>query len=85
MTTPGGRRSGTEPVRARSALGLRLTLSLFFAPLFLAGTGLLAWWAAESGPGDSPGRTALAVLSGVCAFLFLVAAADAAVLLHRRK
>ncbi|SFF59073.1 hypothetical protein SAMN05216251_12082 [Actinacidiphila alni] len=85
MSTTSKRHTGTEPVRARTAGRLRLLLSLLFAPVFLVGAGLLAWWAAESGSGDAPGRTVLAVLAGVCALLFLVAVTDAAVLGRRAR
>lgn len=82
MTTPVKHRSGTEPVRARSARNLRLVLSLVYAPVFLIAAGLLAWWAADSGP---DGRAVLALIAGVCALLFVIAAADAAVLLLRAR
>lgn len=78
-------RAGTEPIRAKSALGLRLLLSLVYAPLFLAGAGLLSWWAAVSEPGDSPGRTVLVVLAAICLALALLATADATRLARRRR
>jgi len=77
--------AGSEPLRAKSALGLRLLLSVVYTPLFLAGAGLLSWWAAQSRPGDSPGRTVLVVLAAVCLALALLAAADAARLTRRRR
>lgn len=80
MSTPGKDRSGTEPVRARSAVNLRILLSVIFAPIFLIAAGLLAWWAAGAGP---DGRAALSLIAGVCALLFVIATADAAVLRHR--
>ena len=78
-------RSATEPANARSAVGLRLLLSVCYAPVFLAAAALLALWSVLSAPGSSPGSVVLAVLSGVCAALAAVAAADAAVLMHRRR
>lgn len=82
MTTPLKDRSGTEPVRAKSARDLRLLLSLVFAPVFLIAAGLLSWWAADSGP---DGKASLGLLAGVCTVLFFVAAADAAILLRRAR
>ncbi|WP_258053812.1 DUF6343 family protein, partial [Streptomyces sp. Ru72] len=35
-------RTGTEPVTARSALGLRLLLAICYTPLFIAATVLFA-------------------------------------------
>jgi hypothetical protein len=78
-------RSGTEPVTARSAVGLRLLLSVFYAPVFLAAVALLALWSVLSGPHSTPSDLLLAVLSGVCAALAATALADAAVLMHRRR
>lgn len=72
--------SGTEPTRAKSARDLRLLLCMIYAPVFLIGAGLLAWWASDAGP---DGTNALSLLAGVCAVLFVVAAANAAVLLRR--
>jgi hypothetical protein len=78
-------RSGTEAVNARSAVGLRLVLSVCYTPVFLAAAALLALWSVLSGPGSSPSGLVLAVLSGCCAALAAVAGADAAVLIHRRR
>ncbi|MFI2205615.1 DUF6343 family protein [Streptomyces sp. NPDC020192] len=78
-------RSGTEPVTARSALGLRLLLSVCFAPLFVAAAVLFAVWSAHSGPGSSPTSSQLASLAGVCAALTVFSVADAAVVLRRRR
>lgn len=81
MRTPGKhRRSGTEPVQARSPVQFRLLLSVLFAPVFLIAAGLLAWWAADSGP---DGRAVLALIAGISALLFVVASTDAAVLFRR--
>ncbi|WP_260462217.1 DUF6343 family protein [Streptomyces sp. TRM72054] len=78
-------RTGTEPVTARSALGLRVLLTAVFLPVFVAATVLFAVWAASSSPGETPGPaplTGLAVASGVLA---LVAAMDGVVLLRRMR
>jgi hypothetical protein len=78
-------RSGTEPVNARSAQGLRLLLSVCYAPVFLAAAALLALWSVLTEPGSTPSGLVLAVLSGVCAALAAVAVTDAAMLVHRRR
>ncbi|MFC7885833.1 DUF6343 family protein [Streptomyces sp. NPDC057376] len=78
-------RTGTEPVTAQSPLGLRLVLSALFLPLFLAGAAYFAVWAADAGPGDSPGRGSLVVLAVVCAAFALLAAADLMVVLRRMR
>ncbi|MFJ4057626.1 DUF6343 family protein [Streptomyces albogriseolus] len=78
-------RTGTEPVTARSALGLRLLLSAFFTPLFVAAAVLFAVWSVQSGPGSSPTSSQLAVLAGVCAALAVFSAADLIVVLRRRR
>ncbi|GHB33286.1 hypothetical protein GCM10010377_24770 [Streptomyces viridiviolaceus] len=69
-------RTGTEPVTARSPLRLRRLLSAVFLPLFAAGAALFGVWAADTGPGESPGRDTLVALAAVCAALALLAAAD---------
>ncbi|WP_257579365.1 hypothetical protein [Streptomyces sp. JJ38] len=56
-------RSGTEPVRARSAVRLRLLLGLLFTPLFIAGAVLFWAWAAASGPHDVPTDGSLRVIA----------------------
>jgi hypothetical protein len=78
-------RSGTEPVRARSALRLRLLLSAVFLPLFLAGAAFFGVWAADTGSGESPGRGILVVLAVVCGALALLAAADLLVVIRRLR
>ena len=78
-------RTGTEPVTARSALGLRLLLAAFFAPLFAAAAVLFAVWSAHSGPGSSPTPSQLAALAGLCAALAVFSAADLIVILRRRR
>ncbi|MBT3150479.1 hypothetical protein HTV45_06180 [Streptomyces sp. CHD11] len=78
-------RTGTEPVTARSPLRLRLALAGIFLPLFVAGCALFAVWAANAGPGDSPGRGPLIFISAVCGFLALTAALDLAVVLRRLR
>ncbi|MEU5714458.1 DUF6343 family protein [Streptomyces sp. NPDC020403] len=82
---PARGRSGTEPLTARSALGLRLVLSLGGVALFIALTVLLAFWAASSGANDSPGPTPLAVLAGLCGLFAVIAAVDLVVILRRRS
>ncbi|MCQ4083757.1 DUF6343 family protein [Streptomyces sp. RB6PN25] len=79
------RRTGTEPVAARSALGLRMVLSAVYVPIFVAGAIAFAIWATRSAPGGSPGVTVLDVLAGVSAALAAVAAADLLVVSRRRR
>lgn len=76
-------RTGTEPVTARSPL--RLLLAGAFLPLFTAAAVLFGLWAAESGPGDSPGRGALVVLTVVCGVFALSAAVDLWVVIRRLR
>ena len=73
----------SEPIHARSALRLRLLLSAVFVPLFLAGAVFFGVWAADTAPGDSPGRGMLVVVAVVCAALTLLAAADLLVVVRR--
>ncbi|MEU7211023.1 DUF6343 family protein [Streptomyces sp. NPDC044989] len=75
----------SEPVRAQSALRLRLLLSAVFLPLFLAGAAYFGLWAADTGTGDSPGRGMLVVIAVVCGALALLAAADLLVLIRRLR
>ncbi|QOV40829.1 hypothetical protein IM697_22050 [Streptomyces ferrugineus] len=78
-------RTGTEPVTARSALGLRLLLSVFFTPLFVAATVLFALWSSRAEPDSSPTSSQLAVLAGLCAALAVLSTVDLAVVLRRRR
>ena len=78
-------RTGTEPVTARSALGLRLILSSVFVPLFLAGTALFWYWTERSGPQDVPSSGSLRVLAILCAVLAFLALVDLGVVLLRRR
>ncbi|MET8574208.1 DUF6343 family protein [Streptomyces sp. NPDC005012] len=78
-------RTGTEPVTARSALGLRLLLSAVFLPVFVALTVFFALWAADAGPGESPSRGTLVGTTVVCAVVALLAALDLLVVLRRRR
>ncbi|MEU1852439.1 DUF6343 family protein [Streptomyces sp. NPDC019990] len=78
-------RSGTEPVTARSALGLRLLLAICFTPLFVAATVLFAVWSTRSGPGSSPTSSQLAGIAGACGALALISAVDLVVILRRRR
>jgi sterol desaturase/sphingolipid hydroxylase (fatty acid hydroxylase superfamily) len=82
---PARGRAGTEPVTARSALGLRLVLSIAGVVLFVALTVLLALWAGSSGPRDSPDPTALVVLAVICGLLAVIAAVDLVVVVRRRS
>ena len=77
-------RTGTEPATARSALGVRLVLSLLFTPLFLGATLVFAGWARVSSAQDTPSRDALWSLALVCGVLFVLAAVDLCVVLRRR-
>ncbi|MET9088612.1 DUF6343 family protein [Streptomyces sp. NPDC004237] len=76
-------RTGTEPATARSPLGLRRLLSAVFAPVFVAATAYFAVWAADSGPGESPGRGSLAVLAVVCGVLAFQALIDLVAVVRR--
>ncbi|MFP1624703.1 DUF6343 family protein [Streptomyces sp. 5K101] len=78
-------RTGTEPVTARSALGLRLLLSACFMPLFVAAAVLFAIWSTRSKPGSTPTSSELALLAGLCAVLAVLAAVDLTVILRRRR
>ncbi|MDX3098530.1 DUF6343 family protein [Streptomyces sp. ME19-03-3] len=78
-------RTGTEPVTARSALGLRLALVSLFAPLFVLGTALFATLAARAASGDSPGRGTYVGLAVVCAVLAVAALLDLSVIMRRRR
>ncbi|MDX3866531.1 DUF6343 family protein [Streptomyces scabiei] len=78
-------RTGTEPVTARSALSLRLLLSICYTPLFIAASVLFAVWATRSRPGSSPTSSQLTVLAGACAVLAVISAVDMAVILRRRR
>ncbi|WUH89437.1 hypothetical protein OG900_04245 [Streptomyces sp. NBC_00433] len=80
--TSGGQRSGTEPTKARTASKLRLRLCMIYAPVFLIGSGLFAWWASDTGADD---RAVLEILSAICALFFVIAVANAAILLRRGR
>ncbi|GAB2608994.1 hypothetical protein GCM10027168_47490 [Streptomyces capparidis] len=75
-------RSGTEPVNARSAVGLRMLLSAVYAPLFAVGAAGFSLAAGDAPPGRF---TRYAVLAALCAALTAAALADLAVLTHRRR
>lgn len=70
---------------ARSALGVRLILSLLFIPVFLAGTALFWYWAVNSGPRDVPSSDSLRTLTLVCAVLAVLAVIDLLVVVTRRR
>ncbi|QBJ89364.1 hypothetical protein D0Z67_02920 [Streptomyces seoulensis] len=76
-------RTGTEPVTARSALKLRLVLSVAGLPVFVLGTVVFAVWAGAVGRQDVPDPTQLTVLAVICGVLALFAAADLVVVLLR--
>lgn len=78
-------RTGTEPVTARSAMGVRLFLAALFTPVFLAGTALFWFWMTQTGPGDVPGVDSLRTLTAICAGLSLFALTDLIVVLRRRS
>jgi len=86
MPTIGRRsRAGTEPVTARSALGLRLLLSIVYIPVFLAGTVFFAVWASRAGPQDVPSADSLRAIAWICAALTLLGLVDLGVVLARRR
>ncbi|WP_033196143.1 DUF6343 family protein [Streptomyces xiaopingdaonensis] len=78
-------RSGTEPVTARSPLGLRMLLSSVFAPIFAAGAALLWLWTVNSGPHSVPTEGSLRVLAIVCTVLAVLALVDLVVVTVRRR
>ena len=78
-------RTGTEPVTARSALGVRLLLAVLFTPLFLAATGLFWYWTTQTGAGEVPSAGSLRTLTLICAGLSLFALTDLIVVLRRRS
>ncbi len=78
------RRSGTEPLTARSDLWLRTLLAGVGLPVFAAATALFAWWAASSDDHSSPSATVLSVLAALCGALALGAGVDLLVLRRRR-
>ncbi|MGW5333153.1 DUF6343 family protein [Streptomyces bauhiniae] len=76
-------RTGTEPVTARSALKLRLVLSVIGLLVFVLGTVLFAVWAGAVRQQDVPDPTQLTVLAVICGVLALFAAVDLVVVLLR--
>ncbi|HZG04049.1 MAG TPA: DUF6343 family protein [Streptomyces sp.] len=86
MPTTGRRsRTGTEPVTARSALGLRLLLSVLYTPVFLAGTVFFAVWSGRAGPDDIPDADSLATIAWICAALTVLGLVDLVVVTVRRR
>lgn len=79
------RRTGTEPVTARSPLRLRLILAAGALAVFIAAAVRLAMGAYSAGPRDSPSPIVLVVLAAVCGVLALVALLDLAVILRRLR
>lgn len=78
-------RTGTEPITARSAMGVRLVLAVLFTPVFLAGTALFWFWATQTGAGSVPGADSLYTLAAICGGLSLFAVTDLIVVLRRRR
>ncbi|HWM36848.1 MAG TPA: DUF6343 family protein [Streptomyces sp.] len=78
-------RTGTEPVTARSALGVRLILAVIFTPVFLAATALFWYWTTQTGPGDVPGVDSLRTLTVICGALALFSLVDLMVVVRRRR
>lgn len=77
-------RTGTEPITARSPLGIRLLLSGLFLPLFLAATVGFGYWTSQAGPRDVPGEGSLRTLTVIFAVLTLFALVDLVIVLRRR-
>ncbi|WP_328535396.1 DUF6343 family protein [Streptomyces sp. NBC_00344] len=78
-------RTGTEPLSAYSALGLRLVLSSAALPVFVAGAVLFGLWAAASSPHGSPSSALLAGLAIACGIIAALTAVDLAVIVRRRS
>ncbi|MEU9247012.1 DUF6343 family protein [Streptomyces sp. NPDC048385] len=79
------RRSGSEPVTARSDLKLRFLLAVVFTPLFAAATVAFSFWAARADEGDSLGPGVLLTLAVLCGLLTVTAAVDLVVVARRRN
>ncbi|MFI6448737.1 DUF6343 family protein [Kitasatospora sp. NPDC050543] len=84
-TTPRRWHSGTEPATARSALKLRLLLSLTFTPLFALTTAAFAVFAARATPDSVPTQGTLTGFAVCCGVLTLLAAIDLYVVIRRRR
>ncbi|MBB0230073.1 hypothetical protein FOE67_11215 [Streptomyces calidiresistens] len=78
-------RAGTEPSNARSALRLRLRLSVIFIPLFIGLTVVFAVWWGTSEPGDTPGPAELSLLTLGAGLLAVLAVINLFVILRRIK
>ncbi|MCE7083327.1 DUF6343 family protein [Streptomyces sp. ST2-7A] len=76
-------RAGTEPVNARSALRLRMRLSVIFIPLFVGLTIIFAVWWGTSEPGDMPGPAELSMLTIGAGLLTVLAIINLIVVLRR--
>ncbi|WP_066935063.1 DUF6343 family protein [Microtetraspora fusca] len=72
-----GKRRGTEPLEARSALRARALLSGIALPIALAAAVFFGWLASVTG------AAVWAVESGIAAFIALVAAIDLVVIWAR--
>ncbi|WP_194432551.1 DUF6343 family protein [Streptomyces alkaliphilus] len=78
-------RAGTEPVNARSALRLRMRLSVIFIPLFIGLTVVFAVWWGTAEPGDTPGPAELSLLTIGAGVLAVLATINLIVILRRIK
>lgn len=76
-------RTGSEPLTARSALRLRLILSVLFTPLFIAGAILFWTWSGNAGPDDVPTADSLRMLAWLSTALAVFAVIDLLVVLWR--
>ncbi|MCD0451704.1 DUF6343 family protein [Actinocorallia sp. API 0066] len=75
------RRAGTEPVTARSALGLRAGMSaVALLAAVVAGVVFALRAMGGAGPGAAPW-----VITGICAAVAVIAAIDLAVIYRRSK
>ncbi|MGW7215277.1 DUF6343 family protein [Streptomyces collinus] len=80
-----GRRSGSEPVTARSDLKLRFLPAAVFTPLFAAAALAFAFWAARADDGDPLGPGVLVVPAVICGLLTVTAVITLAVVARRRS
>ncbi|WP_282692470.1 DUF6343 family protein [Streptomyces sp. CC208A] len=78
-------RTGTEPVTAQSALGLRIVLAFSALVLFALASAALGVWASTVPPDGSPGAGELTVLAVACGALCLLAGVNLGFLLRRRR
>lgn len=76
-------RTGSEPLTARSALRLRLILSVLFTPLFILGAVVFWVWSSNAGPQDVPTGDSLRLLAWISTGLAVFAAIDLLIVLWR--